>query len=253
MKPISIQLYSVRDQMSNGNHLAVLQQIADLGYKGVEGYGYGMTPSEFRRVVEDMGMVVSSYFGGVPTADTVQEFIDTACALGVKHTVSGFWIPDFESLDAIKRTAETLNAVLPAIHQAGLYFCLHNHWMEFERLNGRLKIEHLLDLVPTLDLELDVYWCTNFKANRAEEMVTRFRDRIRLLHVKDGPQVQGVPHVAVGNGTLDIPATLKAADPDRVAWHIVELDECATDMMEAVGQSYRYLVGSGLAEGNRPV
>jgi hypothetical protein len=30
---------------------------------------------------------------------------------------------------------------------------------------------------------------------------------------------------------------------------IVELDQCATDMLEAVAKSYRYLVSEGLARG----
>jgi hypothetical protein len=32
---------------------------------------------------------------------------------------------------------------------------------------------------------------------------------------------------------------------------VVELDECATDMMEAVKQSYTYLTGNGLAVGRK--
>jgi hypothetical protein len=39
---------------------------------------------------------------------------------------------------------------------------------------------------------------------------------------------------------MDFPAILNAA-AGPVEWLIVELDRCATDMMEAVAQSYRYL------------
>jgi sugar phosphate isomerase/epimerase len=45
---------------------------------------------------------------------------------------------------------------------------------------------------------------------------------------------------AVGEGTVDMPAVLEAAQA-HAEWLIVELDECATDMMEAVDKSYRYL------------
>ncbi|MBT7864437.1 MAG: sugar phosphate isomerase/epimerase, partial [Gemmatimonadetes bacterium] len=34
-------------------------------------------------------------------------------------------------------------------------------------------------------------------------------------------------------------------------WMIVELDRCETDMVEAVKKSYDYLVGEGLAAGNK--
>ena len=40
-----------------------------------------------------------------------------------------------------------------------------------------------------------------------------------------------------------------AAAADQAAWHIVELDHCATDMFEAVEQSYRYLVAEGISKG----
>ena len=251
MKPISIQLYTVREQAKDGNHLKVLQRIADIGYKGVEGHGYGMTPEEFRRTVGDMGMAVSSYFGPFPDPDKIGEFIDTAKGLGVDQTVSGLWIEDFDSLDSIKRTADRVRPAIAKLRENGLTFSLHNHWMEFEQVEGKLAIDHLIDLVPELNLEIDIYWCAAFGANDPAEIVAKHRDRAPLLHVKDGPLVKGEPHVAVGAGKMDIATTLEAANPDVLKWLVVELDECGTDMMEAVEESYLYLVGNELASGNK--
>jgi len=45
---------------------------------------------------------------------------------------------------------------------------------------------------------------------------------------------------ALGEGVMDIPALVAQSKTDM---YIVELDRCATDMMEAVGKSYRYLKG----------
>jgi hypothetical protein len=53
---------------------------------------------------------------------------------------------------------------------------------------------------------------------------------------------------AVGDGVVDVPAVVAAGKP-VTEWLIVELDRCATDMMEAVARSYSYLVGEGLAQG----
>lgn len=253
MKPISIQLYTVREQAKDGNHLQVLQQIADIGYKGVEGSGYGMSDKEFRKVVNDMGMVVSSCWHELPTPDTLQKVVDHAGDLGTDLVVTGFWIPEFETVDAIKKTAEKLNAALPLFKKAGLTFAMHNHWMEFEPVEGRLAIDWLLDECPDLNLELDIYWCAAFGINKPEEIAAKHRSRIPLLHVKDGTLEKGIPHLAVGGGNVDIKATLEAADPNVLRWHVVELDECGTDMMTAVADSYRYLVGNGFSEGNKPV
>jgi sugar phosphate isomerase/epimerase len=250
VKPISLQLYTVRT-LTKDDPLAVLQKIADIGYAGVEGHGFGMSNREFRRVVEDMGMRVSSYFGPFPNAENVQEFIDAAGDLGTEYTVSGFWIPDFESRDAIRKSADKVNAVLPALHQAGLSFALHNHWFEFWKIDGKLAIEWLLESAPDVDLELDIYWASAHGQNRSEQMVERFRERVPLLHVKDGPMVEGKPMTAVGSGAVDVRACIEAADPNKLAWLIVELDEYAGDMMEAVESSYRYLTGQGLGQGKK--
>jgi len=49
---------------------------------------------------------------------------------------------------------------------------------------------------------------------------------------------------------VDIPEVV-AAGAGSTEWLVVELDRCATDMMEAVRTSYRYLIGKGLARGNK--
>jgi len=248
MTPLSIQLYTVRELTGEGRHVEVLQRIADIGYKGVEGHGYGLTPKEFRKLVEDMGMVVSSTWGDISAPDSVSQFIETAQTLGVKDVVCGFWIPEFETVEAIAKTAEKLNAALPQLQAAGLTLCVHNHWIEFEMLEGKYKIDHLLARCPGLKLELDVYWASNFAANKSEVIARDYADVAPLLHIKDGPQVKGEPQVAVGSGTVDIKGCIA---PGKARWLIVELDECATDMMGAVEGSYRYLVENKLASGNK--
>jgi hypothetical protein len=56
---------------------------------------------------------------------------------------------------------------------------------------------------------------------------------------------------AVGQGKVNIPAAIHAADPSVLRWLIVELDACKTDMFTAVEDSYRYMTANGLAVGNR--
>jgi len=248
MKPLGIQLYTLRDAMQDGNHLPVLKELADIGYKGVEGHGFGYTPAEFRKIVEDLGMQVTSFFGANQTPETVNQFIDDAFALGVKDTVNGYGTKEYKTVDAIKQTAEIVNAVASTITAAGLSYSMHNHFWEFEVVDGRFAIEWLLDECPDVTLELDLYWCTNFGANKAFDMATKFKDRIKLVHVKDGPMVRDEPMTAAGTGKVDLADAIPASDPN---WLILEMDFCATDMMEAVRDSYLYLVGNELAAGNK--
>jgi len=57
--------------------------------------------------------------------------------------------------------------------------------------------------------------------------------------------------VAVGKGTQDFPAIVRAAK-GNTQWMIVEMDKVATDVFAAIGDSYSYLVKNGLARGKKP-
>lgn len=57
----------------------------------------------------------------------------------------------------------------------------------------------------------------------------------------------GQPMTEVGQGKVDVHGAIRAATSTE--WHIVELDHCATDMLEAVHQSYAYLTREGLSTG----
>ena len=102
-------------------------------------------------------------------------------------------------------------------------------------------------LSPDVFFEVDTYWAQTGGADPAE-VVGRLGSRAPLLHIKDGSCVKGEPHTAVGQGIVDFPAIV-AAGGDAVEWMIVEFDDCATDMMEAVEKSQAYLTGKGLARG----
>ena len=64
-------------------------------------------------------------------------------------------------------------------------------------------------------------------------------DRIIMLHIKDGAISPSNPNTAIGEGTMDYP-TLFTAIPSNVEWLFVELENCATDIVEAVRKSVRY-------------
>ena len=252
MKPISIQLYSLREEAEK-DFIAVLESVAAMGYKGVEPAGlFGREPAEVRRVVEDLGMVVSSNHGPWPSRDNLAEVVDVAGALGTDLVVCGFGPEDFRDPDAVRRTAYTANFMCEKIRAAGLQLAVHNHHWEFCPLpDGRLPYGLFLELCPELLCEIDTYWAANFGALDPAKIVARHKARTPLLHIKDGPLVPDRKHLAVGSGKMDIHGVVAAADPEVLRWIVVELDDCDTDTSQAVAQSYAYLTGEGLAEGNK--
>lgn len=124
------------------------------------------------------------------------------------------------------------------------------HGWEFHQVNGHLVYDIVLEAAPDIFSELDVYWAAH-AGQDAAKVVGAHKARLPVLHIKDGLLEKDGPMTAVGSGKLDIPAIVGAADPNVLQWLIVELDACATDMTEAMRQSYTYLTGQGLAAGNK--
>ncbi len=250
--PLSIQLYTIRQYQDDGVERNFLK-LAEAGYQAVETGGRIPDPADYLQKAKDCGLTVSSYFGAVPTAENVQEIIETAQGLKVQHVVCGFWIPDFESDAAIQKTAEALAPYVDKFKKSGLILCLHNHWFEFEKVGDRLAVAKLLDLCPGLNLELDIYWANHFGDNDLVELVQTYRSIIPLLHVKDGPLVKGEPHTALGKGKVQLMEAIEAADPNVLKWLVVELDECATDMWDAVYESAAWLKSHGFVSAAPPI
>ncbi len=249
LKPVAVQLYSLRER-SQKDFIGVIETVAEIGYLGVEPAGlFGMKPTEFRRVVEDFGMVISSNHQPWPSRDNLNEVKDTAFAIGSELVICGFRPEDFADEKAIKQTAETVGFISEELKHDGLILVLHNHYWEFEELKGVLKYDILLDQCPELQCELDVYWVANFGAVNPAEQVSRYSSRTPLLHLKDGPLEKDKPKVALGAGKMDLPSIIEATDPEIFRWLIVELDDCEGDMEEALRESYNYLTVNQLAQG----
>ena len=250
MKPISVQLYSVREEAAK-DFPAVLKKIADIGYKGVEFAGiHNMKPAEVKKIVDDLGLQVSSAHMPMPTPDNKNDLIDQCKALGNTKLISGFGPDQFKTIQGTMDAAAKFEKAAALLEGTGIQFGFHNHWWEFQMVEGKLPEALVLRKVPGIFAEVDVYWAAAGGADPATA-VACLSDRIPVLHIKDGPMSPKQPMTAVGAGKLDMFSIINAADPDVLEWVIVELDSCATDMMAAVEQSYKFLTKAGLAQGNK--
>lgn len=249
MKPISVQLYALREE-SQSDFDKVLSNIAEIGYRGVEPFNlFGKEPEAFKRQVEDLGMKVSSSHHPWANRTDINEAIETVQALGLTRVAAGFGPDDVNDANSVKRTVDTINALTESLKPHGLSLFLHNHFWEFVPVDGVLPYHSFYQNCPDVEFEVDTYWAANFGACDPAQEVANVKDRAPLLHIKDGPNEQGKAHVAVGDGVLEIADIVNAADPNVLEWVIVELDSCDTDMLEAIRRSYEFLTAQRLAVG----
>jgi len=252
-KPIGLQLYTLRDALAN-DFEGVIRRVADIGYIGVEPFGGAFAktpPQEAVRLFNEVGLPVIGSHAPIPLGDDKNKALDMMEALHSKRLIVP-WLPpeDFATVDATKRACAMLNEANAVARENGLELLYHNHWQEYAQVNGRRVYQTMVEeLDPTINFEIDTYWVKTAGVDPVA-VIKELGARAPLLHIKDGPTGRDLPMVALGEGVIDIPGIV-AAGENTAEWIIVELDNCDTDMMEAVEKSYRYLTSKGLARGNK--
>jgi sugar phosphate isomerase/epimerase len=242
--PLALQLYTVRDQLASGRK-PVLDAVRSYGYGAVEPYDVLTDPEAQRADLDEAGLAVCAVHAKALGEDA-DAFLDGAKTVGA-DTVIVPWAPPerFADADAIGALARDLNEGAARAAGRGLRFGYHNHAFEMATVGGRTGLEALADaLDPAVLLEVDTYWAA-VGGQDVPALLGRLGDRVRYLHVKDGPVTKDDPMTAVGGGIMPV-AEILAACPSA-EWHVVELDRCATDVLTAVRDSLTWLTGRGLA------
>lgn len=247
---LSVQLYTLRDEAGKSGLGGVIDRLGKIGYAGVEFAGlHDLDAKGFRQRVADAGMAVSSGHVQLPKPEDLSKLLDQQDAIGNKTLVVPFLPPaSFADADNVRNNAERLNAFSEAAKARGMTLGYHNHWWEFSTKIGDETAHALLFrlLHPEVFAEIDVYWAKVGGADPAR-VVEQFATRAPLLHIKDGPADKPEsPMTAVGDGVIDTKAIVNNS---RAEWHIVELDQCATDMFTAVEKSHAYMTRNKLASG----
>lgn len=245
---LGVQLYTLREELA-ADFDGVIAALGALDIAGVEPWGGISAPVEHAAAqFAAHGLAVPSSHLPLLTGDDGQKWLDAAAAWGVKTIVLP-WLPesDFADEDALKRTADKIAASAQVAQAAGFQYGYHNHWFEWTIINGRPAIDQLAEMLdPSIVFEIDLYWA-KVAGYEPAAVLKQFGARVSMVHLKDGPaQNTADPMVAAGEGAMDFAAIAEAATAD---WGFIELDRCATDMLEAVTRSAAYFNGKGYATG----
>jgi len=254
---LGLQIYSLRDQISQDLE-GTLKKIAEIGYKNVEGYGYGnrmilgKNPEEFRKIIEDLGMKLPSMH--VVTELTTDEnrasildqwkvTVEDMATIDVQYTVYAI-IPEEErkSIDDYKKWSERFNQFGEICKQAGQQFAYHNHAFEFEPYDGEMGYDILLkETDPELvKFELDMYWITKGGQDPVAYM-EKAPGRYELWHLKDMEDSEEKSFAEVGHGTIDFEKIFAVRETAGMKMCFVEQDLSKGDMFESVKMSFDYL------------
>ncbi len=259
-KNIGIQLYSVREEMKK-DPLATLKKVAEMGYKNVEhanyvdGKFYGFTPTEFKKILDGLGLAMPSghtVMGGQHYDNAKNDFTDVwkktvedAALMGQKYVVSPWLDVSLrKNFDDCKRFMEVFNKSGELCKKSGMKFGYHNHDFEFSLRLTSVKVYDIIlqNTDPNLVAQqLDIGNMYN-GGGRAVELLKQYPGRFELMHVKDEikGEKEAYESTILGTGIIGVADVLKlAAKSGGTTEYIVEqesyqgkspLDSIKTDL-----------------------
>ena len=269
MKPIGLQLYSVRNEMEK-DFEGTLKKVAEMGYEGVEFAGlFDKSASEIKALLEKYSLTAVS--AHVPLAEMLEDMdkvIKTYKEIGCKFIAIPYVDEKYRPGTAdYPETLEKIASLGKKAAENGLTLLYHNHDFEFVKIDGAYGLDVMYSTVPAeyLQTELDTCW-VNVGGENPADYIRKYSGRAPLVHLKDfvGSKSENMYELIgddkakaeaqntfglryVGQGKQDFPAIIKAAEESGSEWLIVEQDSPSPDMtpLECAEKSREYLKSIG--------
>ena len=247
-KPVAMQLYSLRNEMEK-DFYGTLEQVAQMGYDGVEFCGFYDQPAEkIKDALDRLGLQAVSSHQGINTWINEFDFwADMFQGIGCRYSVIPYepeeYAPNGEHYE--ERLEQYRETGLKLKEELGIQLFYHNHDGEFQNYKGRYGLDYMFEKIPELNPELDVCWI-KVSGEDPVEYIRKYKGRAKLIHIKDyailpdadpekvyymrdGKQrtkayTEGFEFRPVGQGCQDMPGILRAAEECQVEWLIVEQD-----------------------------
>jgi len=223
---VALQLYSVRDLFKD-NPAAVLKQVKEMGYAGVEFAGLaGKSPKEMRAMLDDTGLVACGTHIGLNSIkpENIGKTMEENQILGNPHLI----VPGMNAntKEGWVEFAEIFNQAADTAAKNSMFVGYHNHQGEFkDKFDGVCKWEIFCSNIhPNVILQMDV----GHVATAGEDPVAwmkKFPKHYRTIHAKEvypSDGIMGQP--PAGKKGVDWDGVIAFAKTDITQWFIVEAE-----------------------------
>lgn len=250
-KKIYLQLYSVRDDIQK-DFKTTIAEVAKAGYRGIEaasyadGKFYGLSPSEFKKQLNAVGLQALSSHTGMQLAidvsktnwDEVWKWWEQTIAAhktaGMKYIVTPS-MPVPETLADLQVYCDYYNKIGEKCNAAGLKFGYHNHDFEFVKIENGVMLDYMIKNTDPSKVffQLDVYW-TVFGRKSPVDYFKNYPGRFELLHIKDNKELGQ-------SGMVGFDAIFKNARISGAKHMIVEVENYNFEPLKSIKMSFDYL------------
>ena len=274
----------LKDSFADVGAFETLRKVNAIGYNAVEISQIPMSPenvAELERSRTELGMDIAALSvniegrKGMPVeslADNFDKIVDDAKRLDTSLLRIGM-LPfgAMKSLDAVIDFAKQANGYAERLQEHGISLYYHNHHIEFAKFDGAYMLDIIADNSPAMGMEIDVHWVQRGGLDPVRTL-QKYAGRTAMVHLKDYrigqlpassfsllesgdfagfmAEFKNVVQFAeVGEGNLDFPAIIPAAQAAGARYLLVEQDELyGRTVWDALQTSYDNLVAMGHGE-----
>lgn len=264
---VGIQLYSVRDEMKK-DPINAIRTVAGIGYKNLEfasscadtdpGVGFGVDADTMIGLLNETGAKLISGHIRPIDENTIDAIIEYHEKVGTKYL--GQSADFYTSYEHLMERCAYYNWVGKKLSEHGMQFLIHNHYHEFQKLNGKEVLYHIMDNTDPayVSFELDTFWAMRGGADPIEVM-KRLGSRLKLVHQKDFSKTSTTPinlwtvqnpdvlvsrdtfggadpkdFCEIGTGIMDIQTIINTANELGAEYIVLEQDHTQLTQMESV-------------------
>ena len=278
---IGVQAMMLKDSFAEIGPFETLRKVSTIGYNAVEISQIPMTPenvAELERSRTELGMDVAALSvalekpegrPGDSLRDDFDKIVDDAARLGSSLLRIGMLpFPAMKSLDAVIDFAREANGYAERLQEHGLSLYYHNHHIEFAKFDGKYMLDIIAENSPAMGLEIDVHWVQRGGLDPVRTL-QKYAGRTAMVHLKDY-RIGSMPEAAfgmlgsgdfagfmqafkdvvqfaeVGEGNLDFPSIIPAAQAAGAKYLLVEQDDLyGRTVWDALQTSHDNLVAMG--------
>lgn len=278
---IGVQAMMLKDSFADIGAFETLRKVSAIGYNAVEISQIPMTPEnvgELDRSRAELGMDIAALSvmlekpQGRPGDSLREDFdkvVDDAKRLDSRLLRIGMLpFPAMKSVGALVEFAKEANGYAERLREHGISLYYHNHHVEFAKFDGKYMLDIIADNSPAMGMEFDVHWVQRGGLDPVRTL-EKYAGRTAMVHLKDyrignlpaaafgmleSGDIQGfmqefknvVQFAEVGEGNLDFPAIIPAAQAAGAEYLLVEQDELyGRTVWDALQTSHDNLVAMG--------
>jgi sugar phosphate isomerase/epimerase len=224
----AVGLYSVRDELKK-DLWGTLRKIKAMGYDGVEFFhAFTVTAQELKAALDETGLVCVGWHAGWDSLQPDQFFATVTYNKVIGNTEIVIpWIPEEmrNSKATWLETAKLFDAKAEELAHYGMNLAYHNHFEEFQPMDGGVPIQFLFDNTCRLGLQLDNgnAWMAGPDTD-IYDPISRYAGRVRTIHHKPFSLKTGHATM-IGEDDIDWGRFFKlCCEHQDIDWHIIEYE-----------------------------